>query len=116
MSLRQRLKIAALSVNKCWVGKLKKTAAYANYEESLLWILKEGKLPAKPYLLSIEVGFSSKASDLDNVFKAFLDILEKKYPGFDDKDIHRIEAQKQIVKRGEEFIDFSLSTFNLPKH
>lgn len=63
-----------------------------------------GKLKAE-----FTFGFSNSASDIDNPTKAFVDILQKKY-GFNDKMIYQCVINKVIVKKGQEFIEFNLSS------
>ena len=57
-------------------------------------------------------GFSSKAGDIDNPIKLFLDILQKKY-GFNDKNIYELQVEKRDVKKGKEFIQFKISEYEL---
>ena len=102
-----KLFIKPLSVNKAWQGKRFKTNDYKKYEEDLLLMLPKIKIINPPYRLNITVGFSSKASDLDNVLKPFLDILQKKYD-INDKHIQVLHVEKQIVTKNNEFIYFEL--------
>lgn len=103
-----RISIKPLSVNKVWQGKRFKTPAYKSYEKEVML-----KLPAKidipdgQLYLILTIGFSNKLSDLDNIAKPFIDILQKKY-GFNDRYIYRLTMIKDIVKKGEEYIDFEL--------
>ena len=48
-------------------------------------------------------------SDVDNGAKPFIDILQKKY-GFNDNQIYELHLYKEIVDKGNEFIDFSIQT------
>jgi hypothetical protein len=41
--------------------------------------------------------------------KPFQDILQKRY-NFDDRDIFKATVEKEIVKKGAEFIDFKILT------
>ena len=104
------IKIKPLSVNKCWQGKRFKTNDYKAYEQELLYRLKKVKIPKGKKSLIIRVGFSSPLSDLDNVAKPFIDILQKKY-GFDDKEIYYLEILKDDVKKGEEYIGFEINPY-----
>ena len=101
------IKIKPLSVNKCWQGRRFKTPEYGVYETELIYKLPNKVIYPGKLALYLKIGFSSKASDLDNSIKPILDILQKKY-GFDDKRIYKIEASKQDVKKGEEFIKFEI--------
>ena len=105
-----KLNIKPLSVNQVWQGKRFKTPKYKSYERLLLLELKPLKLPKAPYLIKYKFGFSSKLSDLDNPVKPLQDILCKKY-GFDDRDIFKIIIEKEIVKKGSEYLEFIILPF-----
>ncbi len=100
------IKIKPLSINKAWQGKRFKSNAYKAYEIELLL-----KLPtlsvSKDKLLGIEimVYFKNKASDIDNVLKPMLDIMQKKY-GFDDNQIYHLTICK-VISNNEGF-DFNI--------
>lgn len=101
------LKIKPLSVNEAWQGKRYKTNKYKKYIDDMLKILPNMKVENTKLQLNIEFGFSSKLSDIDNGIKQFGDCLVKKY-GVDDRNIYRLEVDKVIVKKGEEYIKFKL--------
>jgi len=101
------IKIKPLSVNECWQGRRFKTPEYSNYERTLLFMLPKIKLPLKPYFVSIELGLSNVAADIDNPIKPILDILQKKYD-FNDKDIYGLLIKKEVVKKGDEYFKFSI--------
>ena len=103
----QKINIKTLSVNEAWQGRRFKTDKYKKYESDLLLLLPKINIPNPPYRLNIIVGFSNKASDLDNVLKPFLDILQKKY-SINDKHIEILHIEKQIVIKNNEFISFEL--------
>jgi Holliday junction resolvase RusA-like endonuclease len=105
-------KIKPLSVNQCWQGKRFKTQIYKNYESELLYTLPAQILPSPPYEIFIEIGFSNKASDLDNVMKPLLDILQKKY-GFNDKEIYKMDLTKLLVPKGEEYFKIKMQHYKL---
>ena len=107
--LSQKVNIAPLSVNKAWVGRRFKTPEYTKYETKVLKLLNAGKLPIAPYKLTIEYGFSNKASDIDNPIKLVIDILQKKYK-FNDKEIYKLDLVKKIVTKGSEYFEFELTT------
>ena len=104
-----RIAIKPLSVNQCWQGKRFKTNKYKNYEKELMYRLPVLKLHPPPYHLILKFGFSSKLADWDNPVKPFQDILQKRY-NFDDRDIFKATVEKEIVKKGSEFIDFKILT------
>lgn len=102
--------IKPLSVNKAWKGRRFKTDAYKSYERSVKWLLPDTlDIPDGRLQIYLKFGFSSKASDLDNPVKPFVDVLQKKY-GFDDKRIRRaIIDVDDSCKKGEEYIEFELT-------
>lgn len=102
-----KIKIKPLSVNDCWRGRRFKTKEYTDYEEELLWLLPKIKVGKETLGIEIEVGFSNKCSDLDNITKPFIDILQKKY-SFNDKQVYRIIMEKVDVKKGEDYLDFEI--------
>lgn len=104
------IKTKPLSVNKVWCGKRFKTDIYKVYEQELFFLLpKELKIPTGKLHLKLKFGLSSKASDIDNPLKPFIDILQKKY-GFNDKKIYKLSVEKVDVKKGQEFIEFEIKT------
>ena len=102
-----RINIKPLSVNQVWQGKRFKTSKYTKYERDVMLMLKPMKMPELPFKIEITYGFSSKLADIDNPCKPFLDILQKYYK-FNDRDIFELVQKKEIVKKGEEFIDFEI--------
>jgi len=102
-----KLNIKPLSVNKVWQGKRFRTKDYDNYELAVRAMLPKIGLPDAPYEVNIFYGFSSKAADIDNPSKPFIDILQKHY-GFNDKEIFKLTLVKEIVKKGQEYIEFEI--------
>jgi Holliday junction resolvase RusA-like endonuclease len=102
-----KVNINPISVNKCWQGRRFKTPDYKTYENELLYKLPDIKMCKGELTIKIEFGFSSKLKDIDNPLKPFLDILQKKYE-FNDRDIFRLEVDKKIVPKGEEYIEFNI--------
>ena len=66
------------------------------------------EIPEGPLKLTIQWGFSSAGSDIDNPVKCFLDCLQKKY-GFNDSRIHSLQVDKALVKKGAEYINFDIN-------
>jgi len=106
-----KIKIRPLSVNSCWQGKRFKTNNYKIYEKEISYLLNSWKptIFEKMYL-KIKFGFSSSLSDIDNPIKPLADILQKKY-GFDDKNIFKLKVEKEIVKKGEEYIYLNIEKY-----
>ena len=105
------LNIKPLSVNEAWQGRRFKTPKYNKYIKDILTILPPLKVSDCKLELEITFGLSSVAADIDNPLKCFIDCLQKKY-GFDDKMIYRLVVNKEIVKRGKEFIEFEIIKLN----
>lgn len=105
------IKIKALSINKCFQGKRFKTPAYKVYEQELWYLLPNKNIPQGKLQLDIKVGLSSKNADLDNVCKPMIDIFQKKYL-FNDKQIYKLNLEKEDVQKGEEYIDFTFKQHN----
>jgi Holliday junction resolvase RusA-like endonuclease len=105
------INIKPLSINQSLAsvrGRHIKTAAARKYLADLQFLLPAYSKPLQGELsLTLSVGLSSKQSDLDNVIKPFQDALQAKYK-FNDSQIYQLAARKQIVKKGQEYIEFSL--------
>ena len=99
--------IKPLSVNAAWQGRRYKTDTYKGYERAMLLLLPRRKIPEGKLKLIVDVGLSSKAADVDNILKPFVDILQKKYK-FNDKHIYKILIEKTDVKKGYEYITWDL--------
>lgn len=105
-----KIRCVPLSVNKAWQGRRFKTDAYKLYEKFLMWKLpKKIDLPAPPYEIHFEFGFSSSLADWDNPVKPLQDILQKKYK-FNDKLVKRAIVDVVDVAKGEEYFTFNIKT------
>jgi len=111
-----KVQIKPLSVNEAWQGRKFKTKKYKAYEIELIHSLEDTEInwDKEPIELSLIVGLSNKASDIDNVVKPFIDILQKKY-NFNDRYIYRLIVEKTIVEKGSEFIEFYIKKLK-PRH
>ena len=97
-----RVFIKPLSVNEAWRGRKFKTPKYKQYERDLLISLP--KTLKKDFTqLNIKIGVSA-LFDIDNCLKPLIDILQKKYD-FNDRYITKIVIEKEVVKKGFEYID-----------
>jgi Holliday junction resolvase RusA-like endonuclease len=108
--INMRVNIKPLSVNQVWQGRRFKTPIYKKYENELLFMLPKMKIPEGKLELTIVFGFSSSASDWDNPIKPFQDILQKRY-SFNDSRVYKATIIKEIVKKGEEFIEFNIKEY-----
>lgn len=107
--MNHTLQIKPLSVNEAFKGTRIKTDKYnAFIFKCLLMLPKTILIPDETNIkLAIEFGFSSKASDIDNCCKSFIDCLVKKYK-VDDRYIYEMHVFKAIVKKGDEYIKFKI--------
>lgn len=103
-----KIKVKPLSVNQVWQGRRYKTRKYKSYEEEVLYQLPLLDIDfAGPLSIYLNFGFSNTLSDLDNPVKPILDILQKKY-GFNDRDVYELQIKKNIVPKGEEYIELQI--------
>lgn len=114
-----KIYIKPLSVNGAWntyckkcrqakTVKRTKTEKYKGFDKHLTLMLPKLKIDFKRDLsVHLTFGFSSTLSDIDNPLKPILDVLQKKY-GFDDRQIFELNVKKEIVKKGEEFIELTI--------
>lgn len=107
--MNYKIMIKPLSVNEAFKGQKFRTYKYDKFIEKMSLLLpKSIHVPdVKNVKLAIEFGFSSKASDIDNCCKSFIDCLVKKY-NVDDRHIYEMHVFKAIVKKGEEYIKFKI--------
>lgn len=106
-----RINYKPLSVNRCWLGRRRKTADYREYEVDIIELLPSDiDVPEGPLQIYLQWGFSSKLADYDNPIKPFQDILQQFYQ-FDDKNIWDAHISKRLVKKGEEYIDFLIEEY-----
>lgn len=101
------IQIKPLSVNKAWRGRRFKTDEHRKYVRDVLTLLRPMQVPSGELELHLKFGFSSKGSDFDNPIKPFVDCLQKKY-GFNDNKIKRAVIEVDHVKKGEEYVEFTL--------
>lgn len=106
------LDVKPLTVNQAWQGKRFKTDKYKSFERSVLMILPPKiDIPEGELTLILDWGFSNySCSDWDNPIKPFQDCLQKKY-GFNDSRVKQGVVTKHKVKKGDEFIRFSLIAY-----
>jgi len=103
------IKIKPLSANQAWQGRRFKTDKYKGFEKEMLLKMPGCKFDfGKRLKIEIVFGFSSVLSDIDNPEKMLLDCIQKKY-GINDRYYFEKNTKKEIVKKGEEFIQFKIS-------
>ena len=77
----------------------------------MLILPKKYQIPDGKLKIKLEFGFSSAGSDGDNPIKPLIDVLQKKY-NFNDNRIYRYEIDKVLIKKGFEYVKFSLESMN----
>lgn len=101
--------IRPLSVNEGYTGRRFKTMQHRMWEKSVMWLLPKNYTIPDGYLqIYFKFGFSSKSSDWDNAVKHFQDCLSKKYK-FNDKLIRKAIIEIDVVKKGCEYVQWSIS-------
>jgi Holliday junction resolvase RusA-like endonuclease len=105
-----KINIKALSVNRAYQGRRFKTPELKAYQEELAYRLPKLKVPKGKLFVKYRFGVSSKASDADNLCKAFQDTLSEQY-GFNDKLIYKLEIEKIDIAKGKEFIEFDIQKY-----
>lgn len=107
-----RYQIKPVSVNECYSGRRRKTDKYRVFARHLGFMLKPVKVDfTKPLRIDFTFGFSSHGSDIDNCLKTSIDVLQSKYK-FNDNRIYELNAKKEIVSKGKEFIEFEILELN----
>jgi len=116
MIFRKKLRVKPVSVNEAW--QLKgfrkfKSKLYRLFQDEVALQLRETDWPYKDKDLELEaiyrIGFSNRASDLDNAIKPIQDTLSDLY-SWNDNKIYNIKAKKIIVPKGKEFINVTIYT------
>ena len=109
--------IKPLSVNKMWQGRRYKTYEYQKYEKEFLYLLPEKReIEGK---VGINLTFflhHPQQCDIDNFFKAILDILQKRKYIKDDRNVYYLEGHKIKIDKGvSEKIKIIIFEFVEPK-
>ncbi len=106
-----KISIKPLSINKAFQGRRFKTQDYRSYEQWLMLLLPNIKLPKDIKIsMTIERHFSNEAQDIDSSVKLTLDVLQKKW-WFNDKQIYQLNMTKKIVPKWMEW--FTLDVWEI---
>jgi len=106
-----RIKIKPLSINQAYRGRRFSTPELKVYKQSLNLLLPKLKVSTGKLSVEYEFGLSSKGADGDNLIKAFQDCIAEKY-GFNDNRIYEWKVSKKDVKKGDEYVAFSIKEFS----
>jgi len=104
-----KIQIKPLSVNEATLGAKVKSPKYRVYEKTLSYLLPKLKIPDGKIKIDYIFGFSSSGADADNCIKTSTDILSKKY-GFNDNRIYELTVKKMLVKKGDEYLAFEITS------
>lgn len=102
-----RINVKPLSVNEAFKGRKFRTTKYDTFQKECMWLLPKIDIGSGKLMLTINFGFSSAGSDIDNSLKQTIDTLSKKY-GFNDNKIYRLVVSKEVVPKGKEYFEFEL--------
>ncbi len=104
-----KINIKPLSVNQSYKGRKFKTKEYTVYSKILSHLLPKLKVPDGKLKIEYVFGFSSSGADADNCIKPAQDLISKKY-GFNDNRIYELTVKKVIVKKGDEYLSFEITS------
>lgn len=111
---QKRFDVKPVSANQMYYRAKQLTVKYREFREAVHDCFPSPpKFPfddKEPLAIEIKVGLSSRAADLDNVLKPTIDTLQLLL-GFNDKRIFHIDAEKEIVKRGKEYLEVTITQY-----
>lgn len=102
-----RINFKPISLNEAYSGKRYKTEYCKAFVKAVTLMVKPQKMPEPPYKISFIFGVSNMGADWDNPVKLSQDCIAKKLM-FNDRLIHKGEAEKVLVPKGQEFIMWKL--------
>jgi Holliday junction resolvase RusA-like endonuclease len=105
-----KVNIKPLSVNEAYKGRRFSTDTLKKYKQHLSLVLPKKNFPKGKLSVVYRFGVSSKGADGDNLIKAFQDCLSEQY-GFNDNKIYKWVVEKVDTKKGEEFVEFDIQSF-----
>ena len=68
----------------------------------------EWKFGTDQVIVKVTAGFSNRGADLDNCIKPILDTYQNIYKEFNDNKVYKIELNKDIVQKGDEYLDVEI--------
>jgi len=106
-----KINMAPLSVNKAYSGRHFPTRELKEFKNSFPFLLpKHIKIPEDKIQIKLLFGVSNKGSDVDNLCKCVIDGLSSSYE-FNDNRVYKVIAEKSIVEKGNEFIEFEITEY-----
>lgn len=104
------LPLKGISLNNAYIGRRFASPALKQFKSDMQVLLPRIVVPEGKLALILRFGVSSKISDADNLSKATTDCIAEAY-NFNDKQIYKFTIEKVDVKKGEEFIQFSITEY-----
>lgn len=113
-SWNQRFNIKPVSANRMYFRNKQLTKDYRLFREQVYedvadrskWPFEDGE----HLTFVVMVGFSSKLADVDNVIKPLLDTWQLMFE-FNDKYVYKVIIEKEIVKKGEEYFEVTVTNY-----
>ena len=89
-----------------------KSKAYVDYQNEIRDELMgtEWKFGTDQVVFEVTAGLSNRGADLDNVIKPVLDTYQSIYEEFNDNKVYKIKLIKDIVQKGDEYLDVKIYT------
>ena len=91
-----------------------KSREYLEYQEDIKNELLGTDWPfgKEEVIVLVTAGLSNRGADIDNVIKPLLDTLQSLYEEFNDNKVYGIYLIKDIVPKGEEYMDVTVTERN----
>ena len=108
------IKIKALSINEAWQGRRYKSQKYTQFSNKMnlhLALQKKKEIPEGPIGIHYMFHVANMNTDVDNLIKAFQDVLFK-WLGIDDRRIVKLTAEKLKCPKGSEKIEWDIYSMN----
>lgn len=106
-----KIPIKPLSLNHAYRGRRYATKELMQFKTNINRLLPKLTVPDGKLKVKYVFGVSSKNSDGDNLVKCIQDALAEAY-GFNDKKIYKWEGEKVDVKKGSEYFEFIIQSYN----
>lgn len=102
-----RIDVKPMSMNAAYSGRRFKTKLYKTYETACMIRMRAMVMPEGNLGIELRIGVSNRGFDADNSLKPIIDIMQKKYH-FNDNRVYKVCVTKEVVPKGEEFIEFDI--------
>ena len=98
------LKIKPLSANQMHLGQKRDSALYRKWREQAGRLVPDLSSIdfTKPIKIHVDALFRRRSSDIDNIWKPLLDMLQQVVPSFNDNKVVEMSASKYVTKNDDE--------------